>query len=498
MNTNETALLDPFEVSTPDETAELSALVRALELAEGFRLLFVRCNQLPQRERLMEEVRARLPKLNIQTIFFREPLQHLLDAIQGQLTTSKPDALFVSGLEFSLPNAAEADATPLIANLNASRNSFAQILLCPVVLWVPEYVLTAIMQGAPDFFSIRSGVYFFAAKPTEMTDLARAHLNGNYIEIANLSLAEKHDRIAALELLLSDYNSLPDAQRDYLAELRLNFQLGNLLALLRAYDRAMRHYQKALQLSQTLGRRAQMANLLVHLGIIHHERGDYEAALELYEKALTTFEALGNRKGIADSLHNIGMIHQQRGDFDAAMKDYRRALAITKELNDHLGVAGSLHQIGRIYQERDDYEAAMEHFQEALTIEEALGNHEGIASSLHQIGTIHQLRGEYEQAWQQYQQSLKIAEELGDGLGIASSLHQIGILFTETKRYAEAFPLLLQSLTIFLDLKSPNAINARKMLKDLRTKWDGFDVAWQQATGENVPEWLLQAEEGAA
>jgi tetratricopeptide (TPR) repeat protein len=494
MNANETALLNPFEVSTPDETAELSALARSLELAEGFRLIFVRCNQIPQRERLMEEVRSRLPKLNIQTIFFREPIQHLLDSTQEQLTTPLPDAVFVSGLEFSLPVATEAHVTPLIANLNASRNSFAQLLPCPVVLWVPEYVLTAIAQGAPDFFSIRSGVYFFAAKPDEMTDLARSLLGRSYSEVANLSLAEKFNRIAALELLLSDYKSLPEDQCDYKTELRLNFQLGDLFSLLRAYDKAMTHYQRSLQLSQLLGYRTETANLLVHLGIIHQDRGEYAAALEKYKQALATFEELGNRTGISNSLHNIGIIHQDRGDFDAAMRNYQRALTIADDLGDQAGVASSLHQIGRIYQGRGEYEAALEHFQQALAIEEALGDRGGRASSLHQIGTIHQLRGEYEQAWQQYRHSLEIAEELGDRLGVASSLHQLGILFTETKRYAEAFPLLLQSLITFLELQSPNASNAGKMLQDLRAKWDGFDAAWREATGKEAPEWLLQDE----
>ncbi len=496
MNANETALLDPFEISTPDEATELSALTRALELAESFRLLFVSCNQIPQRERLMAEVRTRLPHLTLQTIFFREPIQHLLDAIQEQLTTPLPDAVFISGLEFSLPIAADAPAAPLIANLNASRNSFAQTLPCPVVLWVPEYVLTAIMQGAPDFFSIRSGVYFFAAKPSEMTELARSLLGRGYSEVANLSLAEKHNRIAALELLLSDYKSLPENQRDYKTEMRLNFQLGDLFSLLRAYDKAMTHYQRSLQLSQRLGYRAEMANLLVRIGITHQDRGEYEVALEQYKQALATFEELGNRTGISNSLHNIGIIHQDRGDFDAAMKNYQRALAIAEELSDHAGVASSLYQIGRIYQGRGEYEAALEYFQRSLAIEKKLDDRAGVASSLHQIGTIYQLCGEYEQAWQQYQHSLEIAKTLGDRLGVASSLHQIGILFTETGRYSEAFPLLLNALRTLLELQSPSASNAGNMLKELRAKWGkkDFDNAWRASTNEEVARWLLRDE----
>lgn len=533
MNTNETALLDPFEVTTPDEATERSALVRALELAEGFHLLFVCCNQIPQRERLMEDVRARLPKLNIQTLFFREPIPHLLDAIRAQLTMPPPDVLFVSGLEFSLPDAAEAHATPLIANLNASRNSFAKTLPCPVVLWVPEYVMRAIMQGAPDFFSIRSGVYFFTATPAELDQLAQGLFAGEYLAVSNLPKAEKADRIVAIKRLLADYELLPDKHRDRSIERALIEQLGDLLYTKGEYDAAIKQHAQALQIAEELGNRADAARSLHRVGMIYEargeyesalaaysqslkikedlgdrrgaasslhqmgsidvERGEYDAAIARYEDALRIFEELDERAGVSASLHNIGIIHQRRGEYQMALERYEQALKIEQELGDWRGTAVSLHQIGMIHYVRGEYEAALAHYERVLRIFEELDDHAGVSDSLHSIGIIHQRRGEFEAAKAAYKQSLQIKQELGDRKGAADTHGQLGQLFTSLNLYPEAFTHLRLALIIFAELRLPATKHVVNDLKNLRTKWgsQNFDIAWQEATGESVSGLLL-------
>jgi hypothetical protein len=128
---------------------------------------------------------------------------------------------FVSGLEYSLPVAAEAYATSFIANLNAARDSFPEAVPCPLVLLVPEYVLIAILRSAPNFFSVRSGVYCFAAKPQETASLAQSITARDEQAVISLPLAEKLERITYVQSLLQDYQSLPPAQRDLKAEARL-------------------------------------------------------------------------------------------------------------------------------------------------------------------------------------------------------------------------------------------------------------------------------------
>jgi hypothetical protein len=52
---------DPFAPAPPDEVAELDALASAIALASGFTLLFACCNRAEQRDRLMADLRSRLP-----------------------------------------------------------------------------------------------------------------------------------------------------------------------------------------------------------------------------------------------------------------------------------------------------------------------------------------------------------------------------------------------------------------------------------------------------
>src|SRR6266508_1935332 len=116
MNEESSAQVDPFSPTVLDETTELRALSRAVELAKGFKLLFVRCNQAEQRRSLIEKLRNELPTLRIQEIQLTQSISHLLDALRAELQRPVPDALFVYGLEYSFPSAAEAHLAPVVAN----------------------------------------------------------------------------------------------------------------------------------------------------------------------------------------------------------------------------------------------------------------------------------------------------------------------------------------------------------------------------------------------
>ncbi|MEK6410036.1 MAG: tetratricopeptide repeat protein [Acidobacteriota bacterium] len=492
MSVNEVALAEPFAPSVADEEVELRALCRALTLGEGFSLLFARCNQADHRRDLIDKVRAKLPDLNVQLVELREPITHLLDELRDRLTETAPDAVFVLGLEYSLRTSDEARSSPLIANLNASRNSFPRVVRCPMVLWVPEYIVTAISRGAPDFFSIRSGLYSFAATPKDSLSTVRSVMAGDWVGVQNLTLAEKQERVESIKSLLADYESLSTEKRDPSTEAGLHFRLGTLLYAVSSYEEALAESLASLKIAEELGDRAQMVDSLNQIGMIHQDRGQFETALELYERSLKLAEKLVDPVGLAGTLHQIGRIHLERGEFDAALEHYERSLKVLAELGDRAGVARSLHQIGNISFNRGDYDAALGHYQESLRILEQIGDRAGLSSSLHNLGMIHQHRGEYDAARQQFERSLTIAKELGSYADVAISQAQLARLFITMERYSDAFQLLMASLATFVPLRLPYAQNAASDLKQLRAKWgeENFDAAWQQACGAPVPDWL--------
>ncbi len=331
--TEDAVEIDPFTPGTLDQETELAALTHAVEFANGFSLLFVLCNQAPQRRQLMADVRARLSEFRVQEIHLSEPVPHLLDALRERLDFPLPNAVFVSGLEHSLPTVASASTTAFVANLNASRNSFPQTLPRPVVLWVPEYVLTAIAQGAPDFFSIRSGAYAFAATPEELTEFARTLSAGEHWQAQSLPLAEKRDRIAAIERILAEYETLPPSRKNRQEELRLLDRLGSLLHSQGNYLEALHQFQRAIRLAEEIDDRAATASLLQRLGILHIQHESYSEALQCFEEALRTMRERGHLPSVASLLHNIGNVHYLLGEYDEALQNYEQSLEMSISAN---------------------------------------------------------------------------------------------------------------------------------------------------------------------
>lgn len=460
---------DSFE-SVPDEETELRALVRSLDFAEGFSLLFVRCNQHDQRQRLVAALRERLPQLNIEEIHFREPITHLLDELRWHFKEPPSGAVFVSGLEYSLPKAAEAHTTPLVANLNAARNSFPLVVPCPLVLWVPEYVLTAIARGAPDFFSIRSGVYYFAVTPEETKAFAESLTAGMAWTADSLPLEEKLERIAAIESLLADYQSLTHNQRDYRAEARLFARLGGLYFTLGRWTKAKEAIQQTLARVRESGDYINEGRILNSLGIVYKAQGRLTEAETAFQQSLAIAKELGDRSGEAIALGNLGNVYYDQGQLKEAEAAFQQSLTIAKELGDREGEATTLINLGNIYRRQGRWAEAEIVLQQSLAIWQAIGDRIDEGSALNNLGTIYIGQGRWAEAETAFQTSLAIRQELGDHANEGKSLENLALLRAERGDIAGAIELERRALQI-LEITEDEAAKAKA--RDLLAKWEG-------------------------
>lgn len=471
---------DPFSPTALDEATELRALSQALQLADGFKLIFVRCNQSDQRQRLVSKVHNDLASINIQEIHFTEPVVHLLDALRQSIRVAAPDAVFVSGLEYSLPTAAEAHQTPFVANLNASRNSFPEVVSCPLVLWIPEYVLNAIMLGAPDFFSIRSGTYFFAAEPGETSEIAAGLTLGLESRLGDLTMEEKQERVKAIESLLAEYESLQADKRDQGVEMRLHLRLANLLILLGSYDAAVPHYQKLLEQAKKMRMRKYEGYSYVGLGIAYHYLGEFSNAKDAFEKGVSIARQIDDPDSESTALVNFGSLYADLGDWEEARKAYERSLEISRELGDQVGECFSLHSLGYFLIQQSEFGGAEELIKQSLEIARKVGAKDNEAGALANLGWICSQEGRLPEAEQYYRQSLELARQLGDpekewkilrDLSISSELQ--GLLSNATDYQRRAVELLEGR-------KGSEVDAARRRLEELQRKAKQQDEAKEQ------------------
>jgi tetratricopeptide (TPR) repeat protein len=538
-----------------DDAENLLRLERMLTRAQGFALAFARVNAPSRRVELVKEIRERVEAQGVKIIEIdlREPvgdlhneimrrlhgilLNMLADAKAGRATGIEMPrgAIFVYGLEHSISSSERYH--PVLAVANYKRENFRNNVPAPLVFWLPEYVLQAIMEGAPDFWAWRSGVFEFAG-PKE--DIEKhwlvAPLEPGQIELSRMTLPEKRKRIELLSDLLAEYEGRKDLDSPEIAAIRLNLynRIGRLYCFLGEYDHALECHNHAYEIAQPSDNKAGLAGSLHEIGMIHQARENYAAALAEHEKALKIVEELGDREGVAKSLHQIGNIHYLQGDYEAALTMHKKSQRIFEELGSRASVARSLHQIGLIHLARKDdetalaeceksrkifeecgdragvarsllqagiihylseaYAAAQAEYEKALKIFEELGDRPGLAKSLQAVGMAHQARGDYAAALAQHEKALKIAEELGNRPEVAITRGQIGKLFTQTAQYPRAFEHLYFAYTTLIKLQLPNAMKTANELKNLRAKWgvENFDAAWEKATSEAVPGWLKE------
>lgn len=397
-----------------DETSEFKALVRSIQRADGFSLLFARCNHRPKQKELMKKVFSELPEKRISVFYFENPIENLLDEIRQRLIDEKPAAVFVYGLETSMPKSEIADKTSLVLNLNATRNAFPTVIDCPLILWLPTYGLKAIMNGAPDFFSVRSGVFFFENDEKLMSQQISEAISLGESEQDALTFEERQTRLEDLKDLLAEYQSLPDHKRDFEAEYELKDRLAVLYFKMAHYSKAKKLFQELLDYAEQRNNEEKIANQLRHLGRVYDSQGDYQKAEEYYQKVLEIrLNILGeNHTETAISYNNLGNSYHSLGDYQKAKEYYQKALQIRLNIlgENHPDTAISYSNLGNVCYSERDYKKAEELYLKALQIQlNTLGeNHPKMERSYNDFASVYFSKGDYQKAEEYYQKALQI------------------------------------------------------------------------------------------
>ena len=340
------------------------------------------------------------------------------------------------------PQAKKSDRDTFFGYLQWTRESFRDFRF-PIILWVSKNIYNLMLSETPDFWSWRTGVFFFkadletvnvgkdvAAFPSNLQDRDLDLAAADSIPLADLEqLIERTiARNPEDPLLISLYNQL-----GYLYVDRL--RTGKSDDYISEQNLAIDYFQKAIDLASTPS--PDLAASINNLANLYHDQGIYAEAEPLYVRSLAiSEEQLGaNHPDTATSMNNLAGLYESTGRYAEAESLYVRSLAIRKE------------QLG--------------------------ANHLDTASSLNILAHLYESMGRYAEAEPLYVRSLAISEEhLGAShLHTATSLNNLAILYRSTGRYAEAEPLYLRAVAIAEDklgIDHPSTQTIRESLQILR------------------------------
>ncbi len=439
-------------------------LIRSIEVSQKYFLFFVACNQIPRQNELIADIKAELPTKNIEVINFKEPITDLLFELETISGDKSPDAIFVQGLGSSISSDGTGDANNLIYALNISRDSFNDAFQCPIYLWLPEYAVIKITRNAPDYFSVRSGVFYFSSTAEQVISDIFQSTSSEWLETSSLPVAEKQKRILMLESLLAEYQGLDEDKRDKQAEMRLYEQLADLFYSISKYDKAIDYYYKALAIAFDLDNFESQARYCSELGNICNERDDHVNAIEFNKLALKISKLLKNKRDEGVHLGNLGNSYLISDNPKKAINYLKRALSISKKESDEMNSGIWLTNLGAAYFSLDDYKKSVEYYKQALEILRKTGNKQTEVNNLGNLGNTYNTLGEYKKAIECYEQALEISKEIGYRQGEGKNLGSLGTVYHNLAENEKAKEYYVKAIEISEAIESADATFFRDAL----------------------------------
>jgi len=403
-----TALLN----NPPAIDAELAVVLRWLEFGMGtFSSGLATCNSPALRDSLIVQIREAHPEVTVVEI----PAKTV--DVYGYVMDHYPSAkaLFLIGLEASISS--PEDYSHTLRSLNASRDLWPVRYPSPILLWLPEYAVTALQRQARDYWRFISNRFYFAKESADAAPRSADIYSGEYLNAINLSHDEKLERIHELKSRLASVNvtAIPAMQQH---ALKWWNELATLHQFMGTLDEALRIYrEEQLPVYERLGVEQAKAVTMGKIADILQQRGQTDEALRDLEAIKQIFHDLGDVRSKAVTMGSIADILQQRGQTDEALRIRREEeLPVYERLGDVQSKAVTMGKIADILQQRGQTDEALRiRCEEELPVFERLGDVQSKAVTMGRIADILQQRGQTDEALLiRREEELPAYERLGD------------------------------------------------------------------------------------
>ncbi len=316
----------------------LSELIFALEMSQGdFRLFLARCNNLTQRDRLMEKLQASFSG-DLAQLQLDKSVGELYATICQQLGEQQPDALMVWGLE------SVRDVDKLLVSMGLVREEFRKNFHFPILLWIDAEISRKFIRLIPDFETWTS-LTVFETSTQELIDFIQQTSDcvyqkvlesgsGIFLYSTDLGLAE-----STYQELINARQELANKGTSLEAELEasLEFVLGRTAD--NSTEIALDHYQRSLELWQQLNNSVRVAHIYYCLGlwwqsyaVRHQAEKDmaFEKACSYFQQSVETFDMSDRPDLVAKFINAWGKVLQILERWDELETVAKRAIELHK------------------------------------------------------------------------------------------------------------------------------------------------------------------------
>jgi tetratricopeptide (TPR) repeat protein len=289
-------------------------------------------------------------------------------------------------------------------------------------------------------------------------------------------LARGYGTLGVIEESASDYDR---ALKHFEAALQQNKELEDIQGVGRQMRRLGRIYylrlnnyaqtesmfQSAREIFRRDGNKQQVVETTLELGLVRERMADFQGALAFYKEGYDLAKSVDNNLLLSKAAVNMANIAWFQGDYQTAFTRQRKGLSLAEKVNDLRQQQIAHNLAGLIYWTLNDHEKALKYLHQALDLAKTIGSKIDIASAYNNIGLVHREKKDYLMAIEHFQNALAIDQSIGSRWGEGYDYRNLGIAYLRQQNFVEAKKNLAAAIRISGEIS--NHINRVKAILEM-------------------------------
>lgn len=194
---------------------------------------------------------------------------------------------------------------------------------------------------------------------------------------------------------------------------RANLNLGVVHYLSGNYEKAISHYQSALDIFEKERGKCYIGRTCNEMSVYYRKQKMYDKSLASLDRSFQACSDCGDFECVETSFNNRGVVYEMMGDYAAAIKSYRKAETIALNNQNDIGLSYIYNNLSGVYLLKDMNDSVIYYFEKSTAIRRALNDIQGLAINHNNLGEYYLSTGELDSANSQFNLALDLNKSIG-------------------------------------------------------------------------------------